>query len=1070
MPSKPQRKPPVEQAQLGANTSVSVGMSTETSRRDFDSKHHNEESQQIEEPELKRLTLRNHVPDDASVSSDPFRYLSESQNDKQVSNLFTGTGLQNLGGNITVGRDLHIQTVPSRRDEINEEIKIKQLMKSLYFDQMEARQWNISTAHARTCRWILQTPTYLSWRTGNDNPNLYRDPDHNFLWLKGKPGTGKSTMMKFLLAQLQDQAPESNEIVLSFFFNARGHSLEKMTLGLYRTLLLQLLEKCPTVQPVLDELRIEHQWTVESLKYILQKAIQHLGDTPLTCLIDALDECEEAQVRDMVSFLTSLSRKRLFICFASRHYPHITLTGLSLILEHESGHSADIEEYLSTSLRIGYTQGSERLRRVVQEKSSGIFIWVVLVVAILNKEYDIGREDNLQETIQELPGDLYDLFYNLLTHDGYTGNTLLCIQWVLFSPQPLKLEELYYAMICGAEPQNLSKYHSAKPSGDTMKRYILNCSKGLVENTQSKDSQPLYDGGHAGNSQPCYSTVQFIHESVPDFLLKENGLSRIWPEYASNCLGRSHDELKQYCTTYLRMDALDDLGHRESPRDWKSALDEFPFLNRAHSRVLYHAEQAQNHGVGQQEFLASFPQPRWVACYNAVRRKEVNFSPEVSLLYILALEGYAALIRAYSSTQSCFEIEDEKWHIPFIAAIGEGKDTAAAQALLDVQAERLTGLSFAEFCSRWPLDIKFSRDKIFLYGLPMKRGGVLLALMELSSEIVTVFFLETEEKDTDFGNELGFKALNHAVDKGFNVLTELLLQKGAKDSNGSILHFAIGRGNTTAARLLINYNASVITTNENGNTPLHAACAENDGEVAKLLIDKGLDVTATNIDGNTPLHLLKWHSDVAQLLVACGANVSAVNRQGQTPLYGQESFNVAQVLIDHGADLSAVDKDGNTPLHGQGIFEIAKLLINSGADLSAVDKDGNTPLHGQGIFQIAKLLINSGADISAVNEDGSTPLHVACIKGYTRVARLLIDHGASTSAVDKRGNTPLHSACEGDDRECGRVVDLLLSYKADRTAENSLGKTPFQIAQESSNIYVQVAAWQAIKMSRHVSR
>lgn len=62
---------------------------------------------------------------------------------------------------------------------------------------------------------------------------------HGSLWIKGKPGTGKSTLMKFAFCNTYLKG----RIVISFFFNARGEGLEKSTMVTYQSLLLQLLEQ-----------------------------------------------------------------------------------------------------------------------------------------------------------------------------------------------------------------------------------------------------------------------------------------------------------------------------------------------------------------------------------------------------------------------------------------------------------------------------------------------------------------------------------------------------------------------------------------------------------------------------------------------------------------------------------------------------------------------------------------------------------------------------------------------------------------------------------------------------------
>ena len=90
---------------------------------------------------------------------------------------------------------------------------------------------------------------------------------------------------------------------------------------------------------------------------------------------------------------------------------------------------------------------------------------------------------------------------------------LLCIQWILHPKTPLKREEFYFAVLSGQDPQSLNVWDADEVTLQDMERYILDSSKGLAEMTRSK-------------SNP---TVQFIHESVREFLLKENALVGLWP-------------------------------------------------------------------------------------------------------------------------------------------------------------------------------------------------------------------------------------------------------------------------------------------------------------------------------------------------------------------------------------------------------------------------------------------------------------------------------------------------------------------------------------------------------------
>jgi hypothetical protein len=114
----------------------------------------------------------------------------------------------------------------------------------------------------------------------------------------------------------------------------------------------------------------------------------------LTIFVDALDECDKNQAAGMVCFFEELcdrareAQVRLQICFSSRHYPTIVIQkGIEVTLEDEIGHTEDIEQYIKSKLRLGKIKQAESLRSEILEKSSNIFLWVVLVLDILNSEY-----------------------------------------------------------------------------------------------------------------------------------------------------------------------------------------------------------------------------------------------------------------------------------------------------------------------------------------------------------------------------------------------------------------------------------------------------------------------------------------------------------------------------------------------------------------------------------------------------------------------------------------------------------------------------------------------------------
>lgn len=148
--------------------------------------------------------------------------------------------------------------------------RIALAMESLSFTQMDVRRASVRKAHTNTCNWLFNKPEYINWR--NDDSVS----DHNgFFWIKSKPGAGKSTLMKFFHHSASKQLP--GDTIISFFFNARGETLERSLDGLYRGLLHQLLTAVPRLQKVLETAstanHAQYGWSLDTLKTLFSQAI-----------------------------------------------------------------------------------------------------------------------------------------------------------------------------------------------------------------------------------------------------------------------------------------------------------------------------------------------------------------------------------------------------------------------------------------------------------------------------------------------------------------------------------------------------------------------------------------------------------------------------------------------------------------------------------------------------------------------------------------------------------------------------------------------------------------------------
>ncbi|GFF62754.1 hypothetical protein IFM47457_01977 [Aspergillus lentulus] len=891
----------------------------------------------------------------------------------------------------------------------------QRLLDSLRFEQMDSRKSTVRTALAKTCRWFLSHPDYQAWLTPE---NLTQH--HGFLWISGKPGAGKSTIMKFAYSSMKSKSRNKHAITASFFFNARGERLEKSVAGMYRSLLLQLLEGYPDLQAVLDDSDINSQSqngcpSLDVLKELFRSAASALGQRSFTCFVDALDECDEQQVVDMVQYFEELAEQctnkgvLLRICFSSRHYPYIAIQrGVRLTLEDQSGHGEDLATYVASRLQIEDPVLLEDLQTQLLRKAAGVFMWVVLVVSILNKEY---RHNGLalRKRLAEIPGDLSELFKDILRRDKENMEGLrLCILWILLAKRPLQPQEFYHALWSGLALEDQADEQipdvgvpGAPDSLNRFNRCVISNSKGLAEVTKSK--------------QP---TVQFIHESVRDFLVKERGLHELWPDLGFDWESSSHETLKKCCDSYLnhisvRAFVSKVLSHSHELQPGIS--NEHPFLEYASQHVLYHANAAAG-AVPQDEFLSSFPIPHWINVNNLFERFKLRrYSSDASLFYILADKGFPGLIRTRLKKDPHIHVPGERYGYPLFAALANGnKDVVAAvlkspsSACSEVNTDGLNHRKdFKQYAKRTPLSWAAQEGRI----------NIIKLLLQTETSV--------DDKDAT-----GRTPLSRASGNGHEAVAELLISKGADVNAGNygkppLLH-AVEEGHEEVAKLLINKGADVNAGKYYCWTPLYCAIEKGYQEVAKLLINMGADTNVCDTDGSTPLShaSLYGYQEVIKLLIDKGAYVNACNDHGWTPLLrasirGHEE--VAKLLIDMGADVNVCNKDGWTPLsHAslRGYEAMVKLLIDRGADVNLPDNQGWTPLSyalSKGHMVVAKQLIAKGADVDCNTYNGLNGILSLTAPGVQKCRRPETPDGVSSEPeADPEDNARKRTHYESD--------------------------------------------------------
>lgn len=337
------------------------------------------------------------------------------------------------------------------------------VLDALRFEEMHRRNDNIEEAHVDTFRWLLDDEKPSSKRKQtllSRYPGAYSVPfdEHiqplrlqaqaRFLdWLgsgkgvfhiSGKPGAGKSTLMKYLAESsktqlyLQSWAGNKQVIFATFYFWRHGTDYQKSLGGLLRSLLYSVLAQCPELVSAI----FPTQWeaaqdglTIHFHKPEIQRAFDALMKQPgiyhgrkLVFFIDGLDEFEGHDA-SLVSALLDWAHSGLDnikICVSSRELPIFQqrFSTCPKFRLHEITYH-DIIAFVDDRLQKNEDAKSlhYELEDVLQlggqlvGKADGVFLWVTLALSAL--EQGLLNGDSvplLKEKIDFLPTEVEELF------------------------------------------------------------------------------------------------------------------------------------------------------------------------------------------------------------------------------------------------------------------------------------------------------------------------------------------------------------------------------------------------------------------------------------------------------------------------------------------------------------------------------------------------------------------------------------------------------------------------------------------------------------------------------------
>ncbi|KAI1471056.1 uncharacterized protein F4812DRAFT_455168 [Daldinia caldariorum] len=308
-------------------------------------------------------------------------------------------------------------------------------LESLRYEGMNQRKNDIASSFEHTFEWIFDSDPDTNCTQLWDDFHDWLKSDTNIYWINGKPGSGKSTLVKYLLNDPSTKAAlniwNANSTVLSHFLWSPGSRMQKNIKGFLCSILHQAFfsAKGPTlVKSIMNTSnrfllkREVGDWDIQELKDVCF-AVLSSDMFPACIFLDGLDEvCEEDGQLSLLKLVDELrTLPEVKVCVASRPEPILQ----SNLCRHQQLRLQDLTYNDMLAFASGQIQPYITCDKISEEfgwrtteylvwKAEGVFLWLHLVLRSFIRGIEKGDPETiLMQRLEELPSELTKLYSDM---------------------------------------------------------------------------------------------------------------------------------------------------------------------------------------------------------------------------------------------------------------------------------------------------------------------------------------------------------------------------------------------------------------------------------------------------------------------------------------------------------------------------------------------------------------------------------------------------------------------------------------------------------------------------------